>query len=153
MSIEQRLREYSHWYRDEPLDVSLGESIFGRIQREQLNAGARGEGSRYDSFMVDGESVTCRPDGGMGRMADRIGAQLARDNRCREIRDLLPFMPRNHAEVMKVVYLGPEARTARASAELLRVSLGQFQERKAALHAWFEGAMFRSMGLGRAAAG
>ena len=143
LSMEQRLREYADWLAGGTLQVSLGPSVFGRIREERGNAGMRSEGLQHD--IVDG--VPCRPDGGMSRMVERLGAEVARDNRCREIADLIPYLPQHHRQVLSVVYLGPEPRTAKEAAQLLQMSVGKFCERKAALLAWFEGAMFRGLAV------
>jgi hypothetical protein len=142
MSMDQRLREYGQWCEQGALQVTVGHSIFGRIREMQENAGLHSEGWQPD--IVDG--IACRPDGGMMLLMERIGAEAARDNRCREIAALVPHLPQAHRRVLTVVYLGPEPRTAREAAKVLEVSVGKFQERKAALLAWFEGAL-----LGRAA--
>lgn len=138
MSIDQRLREFALWLQSPELDIPVGRSIFGRIRDD---AGVRGEGVRPE--IVDG--VSCRPDGGMSRLCDRLGRAIARDSRCREMYDLAQYLPAHHLEILKVTYLGPEPRSVRACSELLKISTLQYRERKAALLAWFEGAMFKSL--------
>jgi hypothetical protein len=155
MSMERRLCEYAQWLQDERLadglDAGEGSSIFQRIREERHNAGAgaAGNGSRHDILVVDGESFSTRPDGGMARMAERLGQRIARDNRCREIHDLVCYLPVHHREVLRAAYGGPEVRTVRAAAEMLGVSKATYCERKARLVGWFEGAMFRGMGNAR----
>jgi len=143
MSIEQRLREYAEWLRQPGLHCGSGTSIFHRIQDEKHNAGVRSDGIAHELLVVDGEAVSCRPDGGMSRMVERMGRQIARDNRCREIHELVRCLPPHHRTVLQATYGGPEPRSVRVAAELLGVSKGRYCERKAALVAWFEGAMYR----------
>ena len=137
LTMEQRLMEFAEWRQSGGLQVPLGESIFGRIAREQAGAGPGGEKARFEIV----EGVPCRPDGGMGRMMEMYGAQAACDSRCREIRELLPLLPELHRETLEAVYLGPERRQAREAAQLMKLSVGKFYERKAALLGWFEGAL------------
>jgi len=143
MSIEQRLREYAEWLREPRLHCAGGSSIFHRIQDEKHNAGVRSDGIAHELLLVDGEAISCRPDGGMFRTVERMGRQIARDNRCREIHDLARYLPQHHRAVLQATYGGPETRSVRAAAEALGVSKGRYCERKAALVAWFEGAMYR----------
>lgn len=138
-SIDQRLREYAAWKREPALHVSTGGSIFGKIRDEQFNAGARGDGIKPD--IIDG--VSCRPDGGMTRIMDDIGRELARDNRCRDIEDLMRYLPEQYRAVYVATYGGLERRSERVSAELLKVKRNEYVTRRAALWGWFEGAMFR----------
>jgi hypothetical protein len=140
MSIDQRLRELAAWLEDPELELGLGQSIFGRIRDEGHGAATASPGLRPD--VIDG--VSCRPDGGMSRLCERLGRQIARDSRCRELYDLVRYLPRHHLEILRVTYLGPETRSVRACAELLNVSSLRYRERKAALLAWFEGAMYRA---------
>ena len=146
MSMESRLREYAEWRNDGPLDVPVGESVFGRIARDQENAGIHGDGIKPE--IIDG--IACKPDGGLGMLVERMGYDIARDRRCREIHELLPYMPVKHREVMDATYIGlarEVPRAERSAATLLGLSRVQYCARKAAVHAWFEGAMFRSLAV------
>ncbi|MDR3414613.1 MAG: hypothetical protein P4L83_00370 [Nevskia sp.] len=138
MTIEQRLREYAAWLRHPRLEIGCG-SIFGRIQDEQMNAGAGGDETRPD--IVDG--VSCRPDGGLSRLAEQMSRDLRRDMCCRDIHALVQHLPEHHRRTLAAIYDSSEPRSVRAAAEALGVSRGQYCERKAALMAWFEGAMWR----------
>jgi hypothetical protein len=140
MSIEQRLREYAQWLREPGLEVGMGDSVLARIRDEQHNAGAA---EPLRSEIIDG--VSCRPDGGLGRLAERMEYALRRDMRCRDIHDLALYLPPHHREVLAATYESGEPRSVREAAERLGISRGQYCERKAALLGWFEGAMFRGM--------
>jgi|SRR5581483_4362334 len=142
--IEQRLIEYGEWLNQPRFDAPMGQSVFGRIRDEQENAGAHGEGLKPD--IIDG--VPCRPDGGLGNLADRLGREIARDNRCRDIADLLAYLPAHHRTVFDATYLAPPRdipRSERSAARLLGITRDLYGERHAALIGWFEGAMFRAM--------
>lgn len=141
MSVEQRLREYARWLREPALEVGMGDSVLARIHDEQHNAGAA-EPLRAE--IIDG--VSCRPDGGLGRLAERMEHALRRDMRCRDIHDLAQYLPAHHRAVMAATYGDVEPRSVREAAGLLGISRGQYCERKAALLGWFEGAMFRTSG-------
>jgi len=145
-TIEYRLVEFGEWLNEPGLHVAAGWSIFGKIREEQENAGAHGDGIKPDIIVIDGEATMCRPDGGLAALAEQMGREIARDNRCRDILDLLHYLPDHHRDVMKATYVAPARdvpRSARAAAKLLGVTRDQYGERKAALLGWFEGAMFR----------
>jgi hypothetical protein len=144
MSIDQRLREYAAWRHNPTLDLPSGRSTLARIKDERHNAGAGGHEIRPD--IIDG--VSCRPDGGMAVMAERLGEQIARDSRCRDLQDLVRYLPQHHRAVLEATYGGPERRSIRAAADLLGITRSAYCERKAALLAWFEGAMYRSLAVG-----
>ncbi len=143
LSMDQRLREYVDWLRHGSAYVPVSGSIFGRIQEMQANAGSKSEGFKPD--IIDG--VPCRPDGGIGALAQRMGRQIAIDTRCREIHDLMPYLPEPYQHTFMAAYTGPERRTTRQAATILKISTGAFQKRKAALLGWFEGAMFRGLAV------
>lgn len=146
MSVEQRLREYAQWLRDPALDVGTGDSVLARIRDEQHNAGAA---APLRAEIIDG--VSCRPDGGLGRLAERMEQALRRDMRCRDIHDLARYLPQHHREVLSATYDAAEPRSVREAAERLGISRGQYCERKAALLGWFEGAMFKTVAAAQGA--
>lgn len=144
MTIEARLIEYAEWLNDPALNCAVGWSVFGRIQEDQENAGLHGDGFKPE--IIDG--VPCRPDGGVGALAERLGRDIARDNRCRDIHDLIQYLPAHHREVMAAAFVGERRevpRSVRSAADRLGIKRSEFCERKAALLAWFEGAMYRTL--------
>jgi hypothetical protein len=143
MSVEQRLREWAIWLQDTRLILPTGSSLLGRIQDEQYNAGA---GDECRPELIDG--VACRPDGGLGRLAQRMGAEIDRDRRCRDIHELVQSLPEHYLEALGAGYVvakGQPPRSERSIAGLLGITQPAWRERRAALKGWFEGALFRSV--------
>lgn len=144
VTIESRLREYATWRAQPTPDYATGSSIFNRIKEDQENAGAHGIGFKPD--IIDG--VPCRPDGGMSRMADRLGRIIAIDNRCREIQDLLVFLPAELRSVFDATYIGlprEVPRRQRDAAVRMKLSLSSYQKQHYGLICWFAGVKFQAM--------
>lgn len=143
--VRRRLEEYAEWTNAPAPNYSSGSSIFARIQDSHENAGISG-GFRPDMILVDGEAVACRPDGGLGRMAEDLGRMIARDNRCREIHDIVPYIPVFLRRVFEAAYVGIEVpRPDEEAARRLGISKSTFQKQKYGLLCWFCGVQFRSV--------
>ncbi len=142
-AVEQRLEEYAAWRNQDGTQYPTGDSVFGRIQDMQENAGLHGDGFKPD--IIDG--VPCRPDGGLARRAHQLGWQIDMDQRCSEIHDLVQFMPSDLVRVLEAAYIGPPLevpRPDRDAASRLKMSLGKYQRLKFGLVCWFRGVKFRS---------
>lgn len=144
--VRRRLEEYAEWCNAPAPNYSSGSSIFARIQDSHENAGISGSGMRPDIILVDDEAVACRPDGGMGRMAEDLGRMIAADNRCREIHDLVPYIPDFLRPVFNAAYVGFEVpRPDEEAARRMGVSKSTYQKQKYGLLCWFCGVKFRTV--------
>ena len=95
-----RIREWAkvrHWEKPN----SFPASPFAKIAEMQENAGIRGDGIRPDMIEVDGESIACRPDGGMAAYCGRNDKTLAFHIRARETAYAIMGLP----EPLRVVVL------------------------------------------------
>lgn len=140
-TVERRLKEYAEWRTQPTNHYAPTGSIFGRIAEMQDNAGARGSGIKPDIVVVDGEAVACRPDGGLSRTISRSGRQIAMDNRCVEVHELVRLLPNRHIPIFEAAYIGEHREVPRSdeeTAERLKVSKGKYQMLKGRMLEWFQ---------------
>jgi hypothetical protein len=124
-TIQARLMHWGQWSQQPRQHFDRSSSVFGRIAEMQGNAGIGADGIRYDMITIGGETVMCRPDGGMAEMADRAGRAMAHDFRCREIQDAIGHLPEVMRNTIKATYRVPyreKPRSSRMVAEMLGVS-------------------------------
>jgi hypothetical protein len=98
-------------------------------------------GVRMEVVVLDGESTVCPPDGGIGRMIERMAASIERSHRCREVGETLDLMPRDLFLVVHHTYgncATPREipRQARAAWESIGVSKATYFRRKREMLAW-----------------
>lgn len=128
---------------------SLFARALARIQRRKAGRRAvpckESGGVRMEIVTVDGDSVACPPDGGMGAMyglmAERMAKSLERRDRCKEVSELLAMMPADGRAVVRVTYqevAGPNevGREAAEAARMLKISERTYFRRKAEMLDW-----------------
>jgi hypothetical protein len=143
-NVEHLLRDYSDWRNEPPLDMQpMGHSVMARIVEEQHNAGARGDGLRYQIITdEDGTATPCRPDGGLAAQSERYARAITRDHRCRDFAKLVMSMPADHYAVVEAGWHVPpteDPRSERDAAEKLGISRADYRVRKARMMGWVEG--------------
>jgi len=124
MNAERRLIEYCRWLQEPGICCLPDTGTLGRVRDEGPNAGRR----------TDTQS-----DGGMGAMVDRMFWAIERDNRCKELADLILVMPLEHSTTVQSTYIGhwrDVPRTGKAAAGMLGVSMATYWRRKSSLLAW-----------------
>jgi hypothetical protein len=124
MNAERRLVEYCRWLQEPGINCLPGSGTLGRVRDEGPNAARR----------TDTQS-----DGGMGAMVDRMFYALQRDNRCKELADLILVMPLEHSATVQCTYIGhwrDVPRTGKAAAGILGVSMATYWRRKSSLLNW-----------------
>ena len=104
-TVVGRLREYARVRHERPVST-FGDSPFARIAEMKENAGIYGNGIRYDMITTedDPEVTPCRPDGGLGALADRAGDALTRQIRCQEVATAINQMPTPYREAIFAMY-------------------------------------------------
>ena len=125
MNVERRLIEYCQWLQEPGVNPLPGSGTLGRVRDEGPNAGKR---------------TDVQSDGGMGAMVDRLFFALARDNRCREIAELLRHMPEDHLTCLRSTYIGhwrDVPRTGKTAAGIMGISTATYWRRKVRLLDWF----------------
>lgn len=104
-------------------------------------------GVRMEIVTYGGDSVACPPDGGMGTMyglmIERMARSLERRDRCKEISELLAFMPAEGRAVVRVTYqevAGPNevGREGKEASRMLGIAERTYWRRKAAMLDWLE---------------
>lgn len=102
-------------------------------------------GVHMEIVALDGDSVACPPDGGMGLMyglmVERMAKSLERRDRCKEVSDLLAMMPSDGRAVVRVTYqevAGPNevGREGGEAARMLGISERTYWSRKKAMLEW-----------------
>lgn len=84
---EQRLIEYGTFCRH-PITLRNGiRCTLGRVVEMGENAGIFGDGANYETFVLDGESVSVRPDGGLGELMATQQSELRAVIRAKETHD------------------------------------------------------------------
>ena len=121
---ERRLIEYCHWLQEPGINCLPDSGTLGRVREEGPNAGRR---------------TDVQSDGGLGAMVDRMFYAIARDNRCREIAELLHVMPEDHLTTLRCTYIGhwrDVPRTGKTAAGMMGVSAATYWRRKTKLLEW-----------------
>lgn len=98
-----RIREWSrvrHWESPN----SFPASPFARIAEMHENAGIRGDGIASDMITMDGESVACRPDGGMADFCERHEKGMPYHIRARETAYAIHALPESLRVVVIEMY-------------------------------------------------
>lgn len=108
--IKSRLREWAGWLHSPSYSAHSGRTVEYRIMTERENAGAKGDGMKYEIIEVAGEAIICRPDGGMWRAAVMGGRQLALDNRCIETHKAVEWLPADIRIVVVRRWVRPDQR-------------------------------------------
>lgn len=108
--VKNRLREWAGWVHSPAYSAYPSSGVEYRILKEQENAGRRGDGMKFEIIEVNGESIACRPDGGMSQHAQRAGRQLALDNRCIETHKAIGFLPLALRQVIIRRWIRPDQR-------------------------------------------
>lgn len=124
MNAERRLLEYCRWLQEPGLNCLPDTGTLGRVRTEGPNAGRR---------------TDVQSDGGHGAMVDRMFYAIQKDNRCREVAELIRDMPADCSAIVQYTYVGhwrDVPRTGKAAAGLLGVSMPTYWRRKARLLAW-----------------
>jgi hypothetical protein len=122
--IERRLREWAGWLHSPSYNAYPSTTVEWRIFTERENAGARGDGMRYE--VLDG--VVCRPDGGMSQHAMRAGRILALDARCHETHKAIEILPGPMRLVVVKRHVRPDRRDKPMSFRALEGVLGEAEE-------------------------
>lgn len=104
-------------------------------------------GVRMEIVTTDGDSVACPPDGGLGRMVERMAGAIDKSNRCCEVRDLLEVMPADLRALVDVTYRNCASprdvpRSPEASANMLGCSVRTFFRRKAEVLEWLDAQLY-----------
>ena len=124
MRADRRLVEYCQWLQEPGICCLPDSGTLGRVRDEGPNAGRR----------TDTQS-----DGGMGAMVDRMFYAIQKDNRCREIADMLHVMPEDHLTTLRCTYIGhwrDVPRTGKAAAGMMGISTATYWRRKVRLLEW-----------------
>ncbi|HEY0916525.1 MAG TPA: hypothetical protein VGE22_16750, partial [Solimonas sp.] len=130
-TVQYRLMKWGQWCQEPAPVLSRCSSPFGRIAEMKENAGIRGDGIVFDLIEVDGEVVSCPPDGGMSAMVERQGRAQAHDIRCREVNEAVLRLPQGMRRIIEQTYQVPHRehpRSARVVAELLKITQQTVQE-------------------------
>lgn len=125
MNAERRLIEYCQWLQEPGVNPLPNTGTLGRVRDEGPNAGKR---------------TDVQSDGGMGAMVDRMFFALQRDNRCREIAELLRDIPEDHLTALRCTYIGhwrDVPRTGKAASGMMGISIATYWRRKGRLLEWF----------------
>jgi hypothetical protein len=92
-TVEYRLMKWGQWTQEPQRHFGRSTSPFGTIAEMQDNAGIHPDGIRYEIIEVNGDSVSCPPDGGMWHEYERAGKALAFDIQCREVEEAVSRLP------------------------------------------------------------
>lgn len=137
-SIHGRLIEFGRWLIEPRLSIAPSTTPLHRVKEDRENAGAGGSEFHYD--MLD--DVPCMPDGGVSEAVRRMGPELTRDRKCREIRELVWGMPVEYAQVLLVTYASPSwrdiPRREVEAAKMLRISVKMYRGRRERLFKWLD---------------
>lgn len=98
-------------------------------------------GVRMEIVVVEGLATACPPDGGIGRMVERMAGAIDRSRRCREMDELFGTMAEDMRTVARVSYRDCASprdvpRDPEASAGIIGCSLRTYFYRKKALLEW-----------------
>lgn len=141
MNVESLLVQYSEWRHEKRLELPSPRSTAALCVDMKENAGARGEGARYDTYEINGESFQARPDGGMGDLCDRMGRMIARDDRMLSVLRAVAAMPAHHKQVVEATYhVGPrdKPRGGREAASAMGLTHDAYRLAKASMLGWLE---------------
>lgn len=127
----RRVIEYGRFCRH-PIVLQTGvRSVFGRIYEMHENAAIFGDGAPTEQFMLDGELVTVRSDGGLGRLVSSQRALIGEITRAKEVYDAVESL---RPELRRLVYVawvdlpqGKEEQTNRAAADLLGMDVSSYR--------------------------
>lgn len=122
-SVQSRLAKWGRWVQEPRPELSRSRSVFGRIQDDRENAGIHGDGIRYDLVTVDGDTVSCPPDGGMSAAVEWRGKALAHDMRCRETARAVGMLPQALRAALQERFVVPPREKLR-SATIVGLRLG-----------------------------
>lgn len=130
--IEQWLGDYSQWRNNPPPDLWVN------------------SGSTPTAEVINGETVSCRPDGGMANFVQQHNRMLRMERAARAVQDALPFLPDQLKPVFDATYVGPHLevpRRERDAAARMGISRNQYQKLKFGLHMWFMGMNFQAVAV------
>ena len=131
---EQRLIEYGSFCRH-PVTLRTGvRSIFARVVEMKENAAIFGSGAPTEQFMLDGEMITVRSDGGLGALVASQHSDLRAAIRAKEVHDAIQELRAEQQEIVRVTWVdlppGKEAQTVRAAAEQLSLTVAEYRQRR-----------------------
>lgn len=137
--VERRLVEWATWRLEPAIDCTKGQTIMQRIKVDQHNAGASAQGG-FHYEVIDG--VPCKPDGGVAQLVERMGRELVRDRRAREVEEVVHRMPRDLLLIVQATYVCVHyrdiPRSERDAAEVLKLKKGKYRELKSRMVGWVE---------------
>lgn len=127
----RRVIEYGRFCR-QPIVLQTGvRSVFGRIHEMHGNAAIFGDGAPTEQFMLDGELVTVRSDGGLGRLVSSQRAQIGEMIRAKEVHDAVQSLRPELGRLVHITWvdlpMGKEEQTNRAAAELLGMDVSSYR--------------------------
>jgi len=137
-TVQYRLMKWGQWCQEPAAVLSRSSSPFGRIAEMQENAGIRGDGIVFELIEVDGEVVSCPPDGGMSAMVEQRGRELAHNIRCRETNEAVQHLPQAMRRAIWETYVVPHRerpRSARVVAGRIGVDESTVRESLKGAHA------------------
>lgn len=140
-----RVREWGrvrHWEKPN----SFPASPFAKIAEMHENAGIRGDGIRADMIEVDGESIACRPDGGMTAFCEKFEKGMPFHIRARETAYAIYGLPEDLRVVILEMYRVPQRerpKSDRAVAEALSLTRLEVIKRLERAYGW----LARDLGL------
>lgn len=108
--IHKRLIQWGEWIQDPRPPYDPTKSPFGRIQKEQFNAGARSDGIRYE--VIDG--VSCKPDGGLALLAEKMGRMIAHGIKCKETHSAVHDLTERMRQIVYLRYVVPRREKPRS---------------------------------------
>lgn len=122
-SVRSRLAHWGRWIQEPRHDITRSVSPSGNLVDQRNAAGSRGKGLHYDTLIVDGDAVQCRPDGGLSREVERRANVIAHNMRCIETHRAICDLPdeMRRAVIDKyVVRHGARPGSPRSNAEVAR---------------------------------
>lgn len=98
-------------------------------------------GIRMEIVTVDGDSVACPPDGGMGAMVERMAASIEMSNRCRVLGEIIEMMPLDLLSFVRATYydcvgVNEIPRPYKEAMRMMGVEKSVYFERKAKTLEW-----------------
>lgn len=136
-TVEYRLMKWGRWTQEPQRHFGRSSSPFGKIAEMQDNAGVRADGIRYEIIEVDGDSVSCPPDGGMWHECERAGKALSFDIQCREVEDAVSRLPEQMRKAVINTYVVDKLEDPRSTHEVarrMRLSQSTVHESLSAAH-------------------
>lgn len=127
----RRVIEYGRFCR-QPIILQTGvRSVFGRIYEMQENAAIYGDGAPTEQFLLDGELVTVRSDGGLGRLVSSQRSQIGAIIRAKEVHDAVESMRSELRRLVHVAWvdlpMGKDEQTNRAAADALGMDVSSYR--------------------------